>query len=326
MIGTCLARRIAGLFVWSVLVSALLVTAPAPVAAQVRVVSDVDTTLVTVGDRITLTVRVAHPGDASVVWPDSIDLTPFEVLDARLEPTVTGEGSAISTAVFSITAFELGDLELPSFELSVLTADGQTELLETDRFGIEVTSVGSDETGDIREIRGPMSIAVSALWVALWGLLFMLFGAAAFAAYRRWRDRRIPVEHVERGPPPRPPHQLALEALTALGASPMLERGEVKEFHVQLSDILRRYVEAAFDVPALEMTTWEVIAGLERIDAPGEARAELRRFLDQCDLVKFAKLRPDADTARSTLALGRSIVEQTVGWRRASGEPVEAGG
>ena len=316
----------AGVFVRGALAIVLLVTTSVPMAAQVRVRSDVDTTLVTVGDRITLTVRVQHPEDASVVWPDSIDLSPFELLGARLEPTVAGDGSVVSTAVFSITAFELGDLELPSFDLSVLMADGLTEVVATDRFGVEVTSVGSDETGDIREIRGPMSIAMSALWIALWGLLFMLLGAAAFAAYRRWRGRSRPLTHVDRGPPPRPPHELALEALAALEASPMLERGQVKEFHVEVSDILRRYVEAAFDVRAFEMTTWEVIGGLEQIDAPGEARAELRRFLDQCDLVKFAKVRPDAETARSTLALGRSIVESTIGWSRARSQPTEVSG
>jgi len=314
MSGSKAVRAMAGTLVRGALAAVLLLTATAPIAAQSRIQSDVDTTLVTVGDRITLTVRVAHPADASVVWPDSVDLSPFEVLGARLEPTATEGRGAVSTAVFSIAAFELGEVEIPSFEVSVLSANGETEALATDRFGVEVTSVGSDETGDIRGIRGPMSIAVSALWLAFWALLFMLLGAAGFALYRRWRRRRGSVEHVVRGPPPRAPHEVALEALDALEASPLLARGEVKEYHVQASDILRRYVEAVFGVPALEMTTWEVIAGLEREDAPGEARAELRRFLDQCDLVKFAKVRPEADTARSTVALGRSVVEATVTW------------
>jgi len=325
MTGSQAARAMAGTVVSGALAGVLLLAATVPVAAQSRIQSDVDTTLVTVGGRITLTVRVAHPVDASVVWPDSVDLSPFEVLGARLEPTATEGGGAVSTAVFSIAAFELGELEIPSFQLSVLNANGESQQLATDRFGVEVTSVGSDETGDIRGIRGPMSIAVSVLWLALWALLFMLLGAAGFALYRRWRRRSRTVEHAVRGPPPRAPHEVALEALDALDASPMLARGEVKEYHVQASDILRRYVEAVFGVPALEMTTWEVIAGLEREDAPGEARAELRRFLDQCDLVKFAKVRPDADTARSTLALGRSIVEGTVAVRPVASDAAPSG-
>lgn len=299
----------------ALLLAALLLALAVPVSAQSRVRSDVDTTLVTVGDRITLIVQVEHASDASVSWPDTLDLSPFELLDARLEPTTSEDGRAISTALFSVAAFELGELELPAFELAVLSADGTTETLQTDRFGIEVVSVGADEGGDIREIRGPLTIPVSAVRVALWGLLFMLLGAALWAGYRRWRDSRAPAEAVPSGPPPRPAHEIALEALAELEASPLLERGEVKEYHVVASEVVRRYIEAVFDVPSLEMTTGEVMAGLERIDAPGEARVVLHRFLDRCDLVKFAKLRPAAEAAAETLELGRDFIHRTTGWR-----------
>jgi hypothetical protein len=295
----------------------------APAHAQSRLRTDVDTTLVTVGDRIDLTVRVEHAADASVSWPDSLDLSPFEVLGARLQPTAVEDGVAVSTAVFSLAAFELGELEIPAFEVAVLRADGERDLLETDRFGVEVVSVGADEGDDIREIRGPLTIPVSAVRVALWGILFMLLGAALWAGYRRWRESRTPVQAVLAGPPPRPPHEIALEALDALRASPLLERGEVKEFHVLASDAVRRYVEAVFSVPSLELTTGEVMRGLEEVDAPGEARVFLRRFLDRCDLVKFAKVRPDEATALETLELGRAFVEQTVGWRPPRTEPPE---
>ena len=88
----------------------------------------------------------------------------------------------------------------------------------------------------------------------------------------------------------------------------------MKDFHVRASDAVRRYVEAVFGVPSLEMTTGEVLLGLERVEAPGEARSVLRRFLAQCDLVKFAKVRPDDSTAITTLGLGRDFVERTIGW------------
>jgi hypothetical protein len=285
-----------------------------PLQGQARLRSDVDTTLVTVGDRITLTASVEHDAGATVLWPDSLDLGAFEVVEARVLPTTTENGRAVSTAEFSITAFELGALELPSFDVELLHADGQREVFATDRFGVEVTSVGSDEGGDIREIRGPLAIPLSALSLALWALLLVVLGAALWAAYRRWRDSRVPPVPVEIGPPPRPPHEVALEALERLEASSLLELGEVKQYHIEASDILRRFVEASFGVPALEMTTWEIMEGLERVEAPGEARVQLRRLLDQCDLVKFAKVRPDAEASRGLVGLGRTVVELSVGW------------
>ena len=86
----------------------------------------------------------------------------------------------------------------------------------------------------------------------------------------------------------------------------------MKAYHIEVSEILRRYVEGRFNVPALEMTTWEIADGLERARVGREFREGLRRFLDQCDLVKFAKVRPDARASIEVLELGRRLVRDSV--------------
>jgi len=122
---------------------------------------------------------------------------------------------------------------------------------------------------------------------------------------------------------PRPPHEVALEALAALEASGLLERGQVKEYHITASDILRTYVEARFRVDALEMTTREVLDGLSAVGADPQLRVGLRTFLEACDLVKFAKARPDAEASKSALELARRIIKESVpAPRPAAPEPV----
>lgn len=294
--------------------------APAPASAQtldgrVRVSTSVDTTLVTVGDRITLRVSIEHPADAVVAWPDTLDLTPFELIDARIldaRPAAEDGGRSVSELVLVVSAFELGELELPSFELPVVGVDGETEIVETDAFGVEVVTVGADETGDIREIRGPVSLPVGLLGIVLPLLLVLLGALLAWVAMKRMRRRDDVDTPVARAPPPRPAHEIALEALADLEASPMLERGQVKEYHIRVSDIIRTYVERRFRVDALEMTSREVLDGLTRAGVDPNFREGLRRFLEQCDLVKFAKVRPDAERSREVLATGRRLVEQSI--------------
>lgn len=293
-----------------VLVSLLLALTPAAVNAQSSVATALDTTLITVGDRVTLEVRVQHPADAAVAWPDSLDVDPFEVLDARVAPTQTRGDVGSSVARFSLTTFELGEVELPSFDVRVLHPDGREEVLATDGYGVEVVSVGVEEGGDIREIRGPVTIPVGALGLLALAILLMLLGAAAYAVIQR-RRRSDAGEIVAPGPPPRPPHEVALEELDRLEASTLLEDGRIKDYHIRVSEILRRYVEERFRVPALEMTTWEVLGGLQSAGVDEGVRADLRRFLDQCDLVKFAKAKPDEAASRSALALGRDWVHRT---------------
>ena len=219
------------------------------------------------------------------------------------------EGDArVSSAIFLLTAFELGELEIPSFGIELIAADGRPETLRTEGFGIEVVSVGQDETGDIREIRGPLMIPVSVLRVTGWIVALLVAGVVGAWLYRRWARARSGVVVVEAGPPPRPPHEVALEALDSLQASNLLMRGAVKEYHIEASDILRRYLEARFGVTALEMTTWEIVEALRDGDTVPEFREDLRRFLDRCDLVKFAKVRPAPEVATQVVELGRELV------------------
>lgn len=290
----------------------VLVTAFGVGEAQAQTLrSDVDTTTVTVGDRITLTVAVEHASDSRVVWPDSLEVTPFDLIARRELPTATRDGGTVSTAEFVLSAFELGELELPSFEVAVVAADGSATALTTDRFGVEVLSVGADEGGDIREIRGPLGIPVSVVRMVLVGLLLLLVGAVLYALWQRFRRRDDAAAPRTVGPPPRAAHEIALEALAELESSPLLARGQVKDYHVRLSEILRSYVHHRFHVDAREMTTSETVAALRRVGVDGSFGVGLQRILDQCDLAKFAKVRPTDAASRGALAGGRELVTES---------------
>ena len=283
-----------------------------PISAQSRIEIEIDTLRVTVGDRVTMTVSVEHPAGAHVEWPDSVDLAPFEVVEMRETPPAAADGLTRSTAVLTLAAFELGELEVPSFEVEVVGTDGAREALATDAYGIEIVSVGVDESGDIRDIRGPLGIPMSLLRTLLLALLPVLLIALLYIAARRLRSREDESAGPALVPLERPAHEIALEALAQLESSQLLEVGQVKEYHIEVSDILRVYVERRFRVDALEMTTREVLVGLERGGVEESFREGLGAFLDQCDMVKFAKVRPGPDQSRQVLELGRRLVQRSV--------------
>ena len=289
--------------------------------AQSRIRADVDTQRITVGDHLTMTVSVHHPVGSEVAWPDSLSLTPFEVLEARRSAPEAAGDSLRTIAQLTLTAFELGDLDIPAFEVDVVAPGATEEVLTTAFLAVQVVSVGVDESGDIRDIRGPLAISLSALRLALWLLAALSLAGLAWLAWRRLRTHRS--DEVSAGPqaPPRPPHEIALEALACLEHSPLLGRGLVKEFHIEASDILRRYVEGRFGVGAPEMTTGEVLERLEWTEADSAFRDGLASMLQTCDVVKFAKVRPGADQASELLALGRRLVEASIPWRPVAERP-----
>ena len=322
---------------------AALVADPGPAAAQdapdLRLAMEVDTTVIRLGDPVAVRLAVDHPADWVVHWADSLDIAPFEVLDyavsgpgaspvggAGAGGSAAGGGRARSVAALTVTSFELGELEIPPIEVAVAAPDGTVQTLLSDPFRIGVESVGLDESGDIREIKAPLSIARN--WWALlpWLLLVAALGAGALYLHRRMQARPA-AEIAKPRTPPRPHHLVALEALDELERSSLLERGQVKRWHVRVSEIIRAYVEGQLEVAALEMTTGEVVSGL-RTAALGERITDaFHRFLARCDLVKFAKLRPGADASRELLGAARSLVEMTSGSGRGDeerGRPDEA--
>jgi len=287
----------------------LIAMAPVPLRGQApRIVTQLDTVLVSVGDRMALTVRVEHDPAAVVVWPDSFALGSIEVFGAELAPTASEGGRSITSARFTLAAFELGDLEIPSFDIQVQMPDGSSSTLSTDGYLITVQSVGLDEGGDIRAIRGPLGLPLSVIYVLPWILLALLGVLAYWLWVKRKRSETSPRRSVVI---PRFPHREAYEALDRLGASDLLERGEIKEYHILASEIIRTYVEGRFGVYALEMTTGEVVERLRSSDLPEDAVEAFGAFASRCDLVKFAKLRPTPVPSREILEAARAFVDKT---------------
>lgn len=292
------------------LFSTLFLVLALPLQAQeARVRVQADTSVISVGDRITYTVAVEHGPNDRVVWPDSLNLGPFEVLAAEVLPPQRVDGGFVTEARFSLTAFELGELEIPSFDITVEAADGSLTELSTDAWGIEVVSVGLDEGDDIRAIKGPMMIALTFISLLPWLILVVVLVTVGIWWWRRRRSG----DSSSLGPVKlsRPAHEIAYEALERLAESGLLERDEVKEFHVRVSEILRAYLEARYDVYALEMTTGEVVDSLWRVGIEGDLLDRFRSFLERSDLVKFAKFRPTSDQSRDMIPIARALVDDT---------------
>ncbi len=278
---------------------------------QARIFMEADTTLIHVGDPVSVRLRVSHPPGWSVRWPDSVDVAPFEVLRYETGQTGADGDRRGSSAEVIITSFELGEMDIPPIEVLAEAPDGSAQTLITDPFRIGVESVGLDESGEIRGIKGPLSVPRSWWGPALWLALLGTATGGLALAWRRLRRRTAPEIAAPPPSPPRPFHLVALEALDALGSSNLLEQGRIKKYHVRVSEIIRTYVEGQLQVPAREMTTGEVVNGLRRAALGDKITEKFRIFLESCDLVKFAKVRPSYGDSRVTLVWARELVELT---------------
>lgn len=108
-----------------------------------------------------------------------------------------------------------------------------------------------------------------------------------------------------------PPHIEALQKLDELKAKKLWQQDKPKQFHTELTEIVRHYIERRFEIMALETTTENL---LEQFNAFSEFTTEaqtLRQMLVLADLVKFAKLHPLPDQNHQSLQQAYLFVENT---------------
>ncbi len=154
---------------------------------------------------------------------------------------------------------------------------------------------------DIRELRGPITVAVGHSPLIWLGVAVALV-AVAIAVWAFLRRRRAPVT----------PEAAALEALEA--ARPLIAAGEALAFSTRVSDAMRGYHEVAFGVRAPRKTTEELLSSLLTDASPVSAqRTELGAFLAYCDLAKYARQALSQTQMNGMLTSAETFVRATAG-------------
>jgi hypothetical protein len=107
------------------------------------------------------------------------------------------------------------------------------------------------------------------------------------------------------------PFDLAVQALRRLLEDQLIERGLPDEFYTRLSDIVRHYLEGSFQLRAPERTTEEFLYEVSRDSSLTQEHKDLLgAFLQECDLVKFARHRPaSTDMKRAFEAAERFVTD-----------------
>lgn len=107
------------------------------------------------------------------------------------------------------------------------------------------------------------------------------------------------------------PRERAFFELSALLAKKLPEKGLFKDFYVELTMVVRRYIERRYAIRAPRQTTEEFLASATGSSAFNQKSiTNLRQFLSAADLVKFAGVTATLETAESAVAKARDYLER----------------
>lgn len=230
--------------------------------------------------------------------PDEVKLTPGNGLQSSAEPrlvrTAYGWGVNEYTLLFDLQAYRLEELGESVLAVSFRTGAGRLCPFEFKIPPPEVILPDGDNEADtllktagvLEEPAGKGFSAVHYIVTAALGLFLIVLILFVF------RDlfKRTFVT------PPPSLQDVTLESIRVLAEGVGNRSLAPGVALAELSNIVRRYLEKRFSIPAERRTTEEFFLGVERADSPlgREDRGFLKGFLEAADMVKFARMEATA--------------------------------
>lgn len=306
-------------------IGVLTLLAAADPIAQVKSVGPVEVTTTlspsepTIGDEITLEIRVAAAAGVEVLMPEFGEaLSRYTILDFVPRQRIADDGSTIISQRYTLQPYSSGKQSIPPILVEFVdNRPGQKptpddldayEIL-TDRIDFAVKSVlPTDAAEALKPPQGPLELApgrAASVWLGT--LLGVSAGLAlAVVAGIVWHRRRRRASR-------RNAYEIARARLDKLLARQFpRDAAEIEQFFVAISAIVRRYLEDRFDLRAPELTTEEFLslAG-SASDLSSDHQTLLQQFLRQADLVKFAGIQASREEVELSRDLAIRFLEET---------------
>ena len=269
---------------------------------------------ITVGDQVRFKFTVEAPAGIALSPPPTASVFgEWEVLGFKPLPDKPGVGGNDRREYeWVMTAWTTGKITLPSPRFTYTETGRKPGYALAPPGVMEVESVLARDKNP-QDLKPPKGlIGYRNIWPYIWAALGVLGISFLLWWWQRRKKRMAAIAAgIIPGVPVKPAEDIARQALDELISSGLAESGEVKLFYIRLSDILRRYIEGKFGIPAMDRTTAELMPEIRRHPVLRDFNSEFRIFFEDCDLAKFAKYVPSAEDIATDLGRARRVVDET---------------
>ncbi len=283
-------------------------------AQKITVNARLDSTVIWIGSQTHLTFQVSQQPKQKVVMPvfsDNIVAGLETVEPVKTDTVKSPDGHLLVNQHYVVTSFKDSLIYIPPFPF-VLNGDTvwskSLSLKVVQPFKIDTAS---NKIADIKSVLSPKFdwkgfLLTVLLIVVIIGLLVLLY-----FIYKRYFKKK-PVLNDKEIRLLLPAHVVALNQLDKMKQEKSWQHGRSKEFHTQLTDILREYIERVFNINSMEMTSDEILEQLRGLKLEQKATyLGLEQILKLADLVKFAKWDAMPDEHELSLLNAYLFINQT---------------
>ncbi|MFK8289760.1 BatD family protein [Capnocytophaga canimorsus] len=278
---------------------------------QIKV--EVNPTEIKIGEQIEFKISVeANQTEGNVIFPQGQTFIPLEMVRASAVDTLLQQEKIRLMKTYYLTQFDSGSYTIPRQKIEV-----NSKSYYTDSLWVQVRNIPVDTLKQpLYDIKPIMGVEKSSSFP--YQFLFFVFGWLAvllisiLLVLLRKKKRGFWFKKT-----PLPPFEKAILGLKNLQNSKYLIESKHKEYYSELTDIVREYLEDEVRILAKESTTDELLGKIELLQESGklslssETITNLRSVLQTADLVKFAKNKPDDNTAENHRVVIEDVVKKT---------------
>ena len=280
-----------------------------------------DTATIAIGEPTVLRIqadRALEDGTGTFTWPDWKDTLPggLEILQQLREDTLAIETLEGNAAIRIERAYEVTSWDSGYRAIPPIAVRWNSDTLESNPLLINVLLAPPGEPGQVAAHADIRRVAWT--WqerARRW--LPWLLALAALVGLAVWIRRRLKNRPEKEATPLRkevplePAHIVALRELERIEQAAIWKKGQTKEHHAAVSEVIRTYFERRFHYPAMERSTDEIRAGLTHLPLRVTEKELILELLALTDLVKFAKWNPQQNDHIRIVEQGIRFVEMT---------------
>lgn len=274
----------------------------------VEIAATVDKDRITIGDVFGYEIVITAPEGTRVDAPDTTRLLPLEVRDLTRNEETTDGRLRVSLA-YKLQVFEVGKRTIAGLEAAcLLPGKDKPAGARVPGVTLQVTGVVPPDAKDIMDIRDPVPIRMKRSdWIVAAVLAVVVLAVLVLVGL--WIARRLRARRSRPAPPViLTPQSWALSRLADLERRNLPAQDDCPGHYAELTEILREFVEARFDLPANEGTTSTLARDLVRLEVDSELIQRLVEVLREADRVRFGRMPAGPSDAATALEAARETI------------------
>ena len=270
----------------------------------------VDTAKIRIGEQLNYNIELITDTLNLIQFEKTPFFSSFEIIDEKELETIRLKSKYKLRKQYSLIQFDSGSFIIPrqkviidnnikfSDSISIYVSNVKVDTLKQKLYDIKPIAYVKKSYDKL--IRGILLVSIIILIII--GILYTYF-------YKKRRKKLIDKEIL--------PFDRAINELKLLEEEKPKLQTEFKNFYSKLTEIVRRYIEEEVKLDALESTSKELIEKLENLidkgslDLEKETVKNLKKVLENADLVKFAKSTPETNVATNDCKLVEVVVLKT---------------